>query len=170
MLRVSVLRVNFPPISVWRPLEHPVRDCPLALCDNSSIGPRDLIAADHYRETFAGEALYMVHNPEHRWYYLNEQTKDEVLVFKIHDSGDVPAKCELSSSTPTPQEELTNVVGVGCPHTSFRTDVVDENMKPRESIEVRFLVFSAPPQEEVNGEEPVMAGEPEMSAEVSVGA
>ncbi|KAL6852589.1 hypothetical protein ACO1O0_007136 [Amphichorda felina] len=133
--------------SVWRPLEHPVRDCPLAVCDISTVGPRDLIAADHYRETFAGEGLYMVYKPEHRWYYINEHTKDEVLVFKIYDSGDVPAKC--------------------CPHSSFRTDVVDENMKPRESIEVRFLVFSAPPEDEENGE---AQAQQEMSAEVSVGA
>lgn len=79
--------------SIWRPIKNVVRDCPLAVCDNATIAKGDLVAADHYRETFAGEALYMVHNPDHKWYYLNEQTKDEVLVFKIHDSGDVPAKC-----------------------------------------------------------------------------
>ena len=40
-------------------------------------------------------------------------------------------------------------------------------MKPRESIEVRFLVFSAPPQDEGHGE---AQAQQEMTAEVSVGA
>lgn len=72
-----------------------MQDCPLALCDSRSVGPGDLVATDNYRETFSGESYNMVYNPKHKWYYLSEQTKDEVLLFKIHDSSDdVEAKCE----------------------------------------------------------------------------
>ncbi|KID85049.1 methyltransferase CmcJ, partial [Metarhizium majus ARSEF 297] len=122
-----LLNYRWRSLNVWRPIEHPVQDSPLALCDSSSVAPGDLVAADHYRESFGGEALYMLYNRNHRWYYLSEQTKDEVLVFKIHDSDGSSAQC--------------------CPHTAFIASETDAKAKPRESIEVRFLVFSAPPLE-----------------------
>ncbi|KAI0436662.1 hypothetical protein F4803DRAFT_541414 [Xylaria telfairii] len=112
-------------INLWRPIRNPVLDCPLAMCDARSVAPGDLVATDNYRETFSGESYYMVHKPEHKWYYLSEQTRDEALLFKIHDSSDdVEAKC--------------------CAHTAFSINGAVGTVPPRESIEVRFLVFTAP--------------------------
>ncbi|ROW08348.1 hypothetical protein VMCG_03249 [Cytospora schulzeri] len=83
-----LLKYRWRTINVWRPIEHPVRDCPLAVCDARSVGHGDLVAADNFRESFAGESYYMTYSPKHKWYYLSEQTKDEALLFKIHDSSD----------------------------------------------------------------------------------
>ena len=33
-------------INVWRPIAEPLRDCPLAICDASSVDERDLLATD----------------------------------------------------------------------------------------------------------------------------
>ncbi|KAK8015184.1 hypothetical protein PG990_008480 [Apiospora arundinis] len=118
----ALLKHRWACINVWRPIHHPVKDCPLAMCDARSVGPGDLIATDNYRETFSGESYHMVHKPEHKWYYLSEQTRDEALLFKIHDSSE-----EVEASR--------------CSHTAFRASNVRGTAEPRESIEVRCLVF-----------------------------
>ena len=62
----------------------------------------------------------------HRWYYLSQQMKEEILVFKIFDSKtDGTARRVPHSSFVDPEFENEGGEGVG----------------PRESIEVRALVF-----------------------------
>jgi len=54
---------------------------------------------------------------------MADQTKEDVLLFKMYDSQDTAkAKC--------------------CPHASFTLDNKIESPRPRESIEARALVFS----------------------------
>lgn len=119
----SLLKKRFRIINVWRPLRHPVEDYPLAVCDGSTVPATSLVTADHVRKFYTGESLYPLHNEAYRWYYLNRQTKDEVLLLKMFDN----------------KEE---VMARYCPHTSFMQSDVKEGAKPRESIEVRVLVFS----------------------------
>ncbi|KAK4504223.1 hypothetical protein PRZ48_005139 [Zasmidium cellare] len=110
-------------ISVWRPIENEVDEWPLAMLDGSTIPNCNLINIDHVRRTYVGETQYAVHSPEYRWHYLSRQKKDEVIIMKMYDSAqDVPAKC--------------------CPRAAFQAARVVENAKPRETIEVRALVFS----------------------------
>ena len=130
--------------SVWRPLEHPVEDFPLAVCDGSSVSPADLMAVDHVRKHYVGESLYPLYSPGLRWYFLNRQTKDEVLVFKTFDSSpDARAKCKsVLLRLSCKRLELMSHHPTGCPHTSFRQSGSQHGGHPRESIEVRALVFS----------------------------
>lgn len=54
-----------------------------------------LVEVDHVRKHYIGESLYVLESPSLRWYFLNRQTKDEVIVFKTFDSDEsVKAKCE----------------------------------------------------------------------------
>ncbi|KAK0644667.1 hypothetical protein B0T16DRAFT_418061 [Cercophora newfieldiana] len=110
-------------INIWRPLHNTVENFPLAVCDGASVPKEKLLSVDHVRKTYVGESLYPLECPEYRWYYLNRQTSDEVLLFKTYDSDPTArAKC--------------------CPHTSFEQSGVRPGAKPRESIEVRALVFT----------------------------
>ena len=82
--------------SIWRPYAHSVGDCPLALCDGSTIRRSDLIVCDNIQKTRLGETLLPLYNPDAKWYYLNGQGSDEVTVIKIFDSDtDVAATCLL---------------------------------------------------------------------------
>jgi hypothetical protein len=60
------------------------------------------------------------HNPNHRWRYFPNMTRDEVLLVKFHDS-------DRSRAWRTP-------------HTAFH-DPCSPNAKPRASIEVRSVAF-----------------------------
>ncbi|KAK1750107.1 hypothetical protein QBC47DRAFT_124929 [Echria macrotheca] len=119
----ALLKGRFRIINIWRPFNHPIETEPLAVCDGSTVPASKLIAADHVRKYYVGESLYPLPDPQYRWYYLSRQTKDECLVFKTFDSsGEVTAKC--------------------CPHTAFPHENVPADVPPRETIEVRALVFS----------------------------
>ena len=134
---------------MWRPLRYPVEDYPLAVCDGSTVPESSLVTADHVRKFYIGESLYPLHNGSHRWYYLNRQTKDEVLLLKMFDNKEgVMATCMFAISS-----YWFGIVELGlslvltssftdCPHTSFMQSGVKEGAKPRESIEVRVMVFS----------------------------
>ncbi|UPK91720.1 hypothetical protein LCI18_002655 [Fusarium solani-melongenae] len=83
--------------SVWRPITHPIENYPLALCDGSTVPPEMPLRVDHVRKYYVGESLYPLQSPKYRWHYLNRETRDEVLLFKMFDSREsVAAKCEFS--------------------------------------------------------------------------
>lgn len=112
-------------VNFWRPLWRPVVDAPLALCDGSTVTADDVILVDHVREFHVGETVYLRQKPTNKWYYLSHQAPDEVTLIKIFDSqADCPAKW--------------------CPHASFNHADVGIGYNPRESIEVRALIFSTP--------------------------
>jgi hypothetical protein len=134
---------------VWRPLRHPVEDYPLAVCDGSTVPETSLVTADHVRKFYIGESLYPLHNESYRWYYLNRQTKDEVLLLKMFDNKEgVKARCMFAISFRWLEISELGLMFMlilyftDCPHTSFKQSDVKEGAKPRESIEVRVLVYS----------------------------
>lgn len=61
------------------------------------------------------------YNPQHRWYYLSNQTPDEVTLIKCYDSE-------------TDRARLT-------PHSAFLDASSPKEAPHRESIEIRCLVF-----------------------------
>ncbi|KAK4214338.1 hypothetical protein QBC37DRAFT_421430 [Rhypophila decipiens] len=65
----------------------------------------------------------LIYRPGFQWHYLSEQMEDECYLIKIFDS-------------------LEGVSAKYCPHTYFRHEVVPPDCPPRESIEVRALVFT----------------------------
>lgn len=57
------------------------------MCDASSVSPNDLIAVDHIRRRYIGESHYLVYQPTHRWWYLSQQKRNEVILLKMFDSS-----------------------------------------------------------------------------------
>ncbi|KAI2462873.1 hypothetical protein F4781DRAFT_162577 [Annulohypoxylon bovei var. microspora] len=109
-------------INVWRPIERTVADWPLAFCDGRTVNNSDLIECDHVRRHYIGSTMYLLDRPQHRWYYANNQSPDEIVIFKNFDSSeDVRAR--------------------HTPHAAFKQDTKDTEKGGRASIEVRALVF-----------------------------
>jgi len=118
----ALLRGRVRIVNLWRPIRGPVLDRPLAMADGGSIGPDDLVATDLLYPDRAGEIYSVLHSSAHRWYYWSMMQPDEVLLLKCYDSArDVRSRLS--------------------PHSAFIDPRVDEHAPPRQSIELRALVF-----------------------------
>jgi hypothetical protein len=118
----DLLTGRFAIINVWRPIRGPLFDAPLAVCDATSLAAGDLVAQDLIYRDRSGEIYGLTYNPAHRWYYAPAMQADEALLLKCYDSArDGRARF--------------------MPHTSFADPNAPADMLPRESIELRTLVF-----------------------------
>ena len=109
-------------INLWRPMFSPLQDAPLAVCDSRTLHSEDLIPSDLVYRERVGETYSVRYNPDHRWFYVPEMRRDEALLLKIADTKtDIPARF--------------------MPHTSFTDPTTPADARPRESIEIRTLVF-----------------------------
>ena len=122
--------------SLWRAFSPPPQDCPLALCDARSVGrdegtPNTMFIVDRLpdeqamlgpmeNEPGAPAAAIFHFNPAHRWWYFSGMTRQEVLLFKFHDS-------DVSKALRTP-------------HTAFQDPSFPQG-RTRESIEFRTIAY-----------------------------
>ena len=117
---------RFVVINAWRNISNaPIEQDNLAVCDETSlVKPDDYIPSEYRDYTNAGKQLRLAsrHASQHRWYYLPNMTRDEVLLFKQHDSD-------------------TTLSGRSCFHTAFHDPTARSDAPPRESIEVRAVAF-----------------------------
>jgi hypothetical protein len=60
---------------------------PLAFCDGSKVSYDDLVECDHVQRNYTGSSLNLLYHPGREWFYLSQQTKDEVAIFKNFDSS-----------------------------------------------------------------------------------
>jgi hypothetical protein len=118
----ELLKKRFAVINVWRPIRGPVVDAPLAVTDASSIAAGDLVASDLIYPDRTGEIYYVKYNPDHKWFYVPGMRTDEVLLIKCYDSID---------------DGRARFV----PHSAFVDPTTPVGALPRESIELRTLVF-----------------------------
>jgi hypothetical protein len=109
-------------INLWRPIHGPLRDFPLAVCDAGSVRFEDLVPSDLIYPHRVGETYQVLHNPAHRWYYVPEMQPNEALLLKCFDSR-------------------TDSRARFAPHSAFSDPTAPPDAAPRESIEVRTLVF-----------------------------
>lgn len=117
------LKKRYGSINVWRPIRGPVETKPLVICEYGSIDDQDLVAAErHYPDGRIGGIYYLVHNPKQRWYYFPRMERDEVVLLKCFDS-------------------LTDGTARWTAHGSFDDPNSPTNATPRESIEIRTLLF-----------------------------
>jgi hypothetical protein len=138
----SLLGLRLRLINVWRPINRPVEDYPLAVCDGASVPPGALIPADYVRTTYTGENLLPVFSDKYKWYYMSRQTPDDVLLFKCYDSSsEVKARCK-SHATLEMFRVASDPLCSGCPHAAFRIGDAADGGPGRESIEVKAIVFS----------------------------
>jgi hypothetical protein len=109
-------------INLWRPIRGPLRDAPLAVCDAASVAPEDLVPSDLVYRDRVGETYAVKYNPAHRWFYVPEMQPDEALLLKCFESK-------------------TDGRARFMPHTAFQDPTAPADALPRESIELRTLVF-----------------------------
>lgn len=150
-----LLKGRFQLINVWRPLGHPASDHPLGVIDWRTTDQADLIATDllypvyegydgedRGRETLPdkskwnstegyevrGETYNVQPNDKHKFYYVKDMRPDEVMFIKCFDSE---------------SEGVKGTKGLAgfTPHTAFTDPNTPADAKPRQSIEVRALVF-----------------------------
>lgn len=118
----ALLRGRVQVINLWRPIRGPLQDAPLAVCDATSIAADDLVPSDLVYRDRVGETYAVKYNPSHRWFYVPRMQPDEALLLKCTDSS-------------------TSVAARHTPHTAFIDPTASPDAPPRESIEVRTLVF-----------------------------
>ncbi|EPS97536.1 hypothetical protein FOMPIDRAFT_1128214 [Fomitopsis schrenkii] len=111
-------------INVWRPIHHPAAHKPLAVSDWRYLDTEhDLVSTRLIYPHREGSTFSVKYNPDHKWYYLSNQTPDEVTLIKCYDSEQDRAR-------------LT-------PHSAFTDKTSLPELPTRESIEIRCLVFDS---------------------------
>jgi hypothetical protein len=120
-----LLMNRFAEINVWRAIRGPIESSPLALCDARSLGAEDIVPMDLVYRERVGEVFGFLYNPKHRWYYFPRMERNEAILLKCYDSND-DGRARFTA------------------HTSFEDPNSPPSAAPRESIEVRALVFWPP--------------------------
>ncbi|KAF2114037.1 hypothetical protein BDV96DRAFT_647525 [Lophiotrema nucula] len=108
-------------MNAWRPLLV-VQNAPLMICDRQTVRKTDLVEVDKILSDKVEKGFHIHHRDWHRWYYLSEQTPDELALFK--------------SWVPETPGEIADYP----PHGAGRLEheILDSL---RESIEVRMIVI-----------------------------
>jgi len=121
----ELLKHRFAIINLWRPISGPVLESPLTLCDAQSLSEDDLVASDLRYPDRTGETYSITYNPNQRYYYFPKMQPDEPVLIRCFDSAPVGA-ARFSA------------------HTGFDDPTSPPDAPPRESLEVRTLVFFPP--------------------------
>jgi hypothetical protein len=122
----ALLSKRFQIINLWRPIQNPAWQFPLALCDFRTVANQsggDFVPSTLKYLDRDGETLVVKYNDAHRWKYLAGMTPDEFVLIKCFDSKD-----DGSTATFTP-------------HTAIEDPTTPADAPDRQSIEIRALVF-----------------------------
>jgi hypothetical protein len=121
----ELLKHRFAIINLWRPIRGPVLESPLALCDAQSLSEENLVASDLKYPDRTGETYSVTHNPNQRYYYFPKMQPNEPVLIRCFDSA-LRGAARFSA------------------HTGFDDPTSPPDAPPRESLEVRTLVFYPP--------------------------
>jgi len=120
----SLLKERAQIINVWRPIGGPIEESPLALADFRSIDfEKDLVHVTFKYPNRDGETLAVKYSENLKFYYKSKLNTDEVILIKCFESKS-DGRARLT------------------PHTAFNDPTSPAGARPRESIEVRALVFT----------------------------
>ena len=154
----ELLKGRYQIINVWRPIENPATDFPLAVIDWRTTSPEDFIPVDLMYPKRAdsvmddddrgkekvpdessydsiesyevkGETLGVAPNDKHKFYYMKDMTPDEVMLLKCFDSRGSGLETGVDG------------IALRTPHTAFIDPDTPKDAPGRQSIEVRCLVF-----------------------------
>jgi FtsP/CotA-like multicopper oxidase with cupredoxin domain len=96
----------------------------LALCDATTLSEENLVGSELRYPDRTGETYAVTYNPAQRWYYFPRMQADEAVLIRCFDSAQSGA-ARFSA------------------HGAFEDPASPPDAPPRESIEVRTLVFFA---------------------------
>jgi hypothetical protein len=155
----ELLKGRYQIINVWRPIEYPASDFPLAVVDWRTTKPEDFITVDllypkretngvdgdddrgkeklpdpnSYNSTegyeVRGETYGVAPNENHMFYYMKDMVPEEVMLLKCFDSRGEGEKGGIPG------------LAVRTPHTAFVDPNTSKDAPGRQSVEVRCLVF-----------------------------
>lgn len=118
----QALKRRFAIVNVWRSINGPVTDTPLAFADARTVADADWIATDLKYPDRTGEIYRVAFNPDHRWFYVPNLQPDEILLLKTFDSA-------------------TDGTARYMPHSAFADPATRPGTEKRQSIESRVLAF-----------------------------
>ncbi|KAK0448095.1 hypothetical protein EV421DRAFT_1889485 [Armillaria borealis] len=121
----GLLAKRFQIINLWRPIENPAADWPLALCHFSSVDQeKDVVPIDLIDSSCGKRGVYGIkYNERQRWGYFKDMRPDEFILIKCNESVQ------------------DGSVALYTPHTAFADPTTPEGTRFRQSIEIRALVF-----------------------------
>lgn len=109
----------------------------MAFCDYETLdAENDLEATDVVHRDHVGENAMLLYSPSQRWYYLDNQLPDDVVLFRHMGSEGQNVAC-MHESVLVPTYADCPVAG----HVAFQKSD-HEPQFPRESIEVRVACFA----------------------------
>lgn len=74
-------------INSWQPCNSVVMDRPLVFCDWKSTKPQDYAEVQmHTARTVEGSLYHLRYHRDQKWFFLNEQTSEELALFLTYDS------------------------------------------------------------------------------------
>ncbi|UCH47787.1 MAG: methyltransferase [Betaproteobacteria bacterium] len=119
----ALLKKRFGSINVWRPIKGPVETAPLVICGYGDMRDEDLIISErHYPDGRIGRIYNVAYNPAQRWTYFPHMMPDEAVLLKCYDS-------------------LTDGTARWTAHGSFQPPNKPADAAPRESVELRTMIF-----------------------------
>ncbi|HEX4245645.1 MAG TPA: CmcJ/NvfI family oxidoreductase [Acidimicrobiales bacterium] len=112
--------------NMWRAVSAPPQDFPLAVCDARTVAADDEVTITAITEergagSIRHDTTGYVYNAAHRWHYYPDMTRDEVIMFKAHDTD----------------ERRSGRV----PHTAFTDPSCPAGVTTRASVEMRGLAL-----------------------------
>ena len=121
----ELLKHRYAEINLWRPIRGPLLESPLALCDAQTLEDENLIPSDLRYPDRVGEIMSITYNPRQRWYYFPKMQAGELILIRCFDSArSGPHRFSA--------------------HGAFDDPTSPADAPPRESIELRALVFFPP--------------------------
>jgi hypothetical protein len=118
----ELLKHRFAINNVWRPISGPLLRSPLVLCDSQTLDYDNLLPSELRYPDRSGETYAVTYNPNQRWCYFPKMQPEEAILISCYDSARQQA-ARFSA------------------HGAFDDPSTPANAPPRESIEVRTLVF-----------------------------
>ncbi|RSH95481.1 hypothetical protein EHS25_000573 [Saitozyma podzolica] len=112
-------------VNIWRPLQGPVTNAPLAMADYRHLPPSSLAKHGH----LFGVGFDIHHDASQHWAYIRHQMPDEIIFLRCYDS-----------------DQGKHGEALYCGHVAVQVDGDAEGIdpgliRPRESIEVRLVAI-----------------------------
>jgi hypothetical protein len=109
------------------------------LADRRTISKHDLIESDQVMSDKVNKTAYVYHRSDQKWYWLSHQSQDEVVLFPTWtlrteaEHAGVARKCSYFFHA--------DAILDFSPHAAAFLYEPDKSAQPRESVEVRMIVF-----------------------------
>ena len=77
---------------MWRPLVDVVETDPLVCCDTRTVTDSDLDVVQKVMDETVEESMYLKRQKQHQWYWMSNQTRNDVTVMTVWDSNNPSSK------------------------------------------------------------------------------